>query len=387
MKGSYLGFLIFVSMMIVFFILPDPKGLQKPFRVLLGISFVVIYFALLIKKEIDSKTLWPVIIGGLLVLIMILKGNFQTNLINAYLCLFGLLSIPKLLFGLSRIRKTNLDYILLIGIVSILLQLVFYRSPDGRPTLSYQINFAGAYLFLFFLCSDILKNKYGKLFVIAIALVLAVRLLIYSIALFYLVRYFKKYLSALFHFPNAAILTVASYIVLTLFSLWYVNNVKSDFAYNKNISRVVTINDDSNQMRFLANAVIIGIIYASPLSDKVLFGLGSIENFTNETNNAVVMPHNEIFDALVEYGIIAVIFFSIFSLTIFNRVTTYSNLEYFIPILFHTLILYVRFLIIPSFEMLFIVFILYLAGEENGDRQLVLNKQSLKQSLATHNFI
>jgi hypothetical protein len=119
-------------------------------------------------------------------------------------------------------------------------------------------------------------------------------------------------------------------------------------------------------MRFLANAVTIGIIYASPLDDKVLFGLGSIENFTNATNKAVVMPHNEIYDAIVEYGIISVILFSILSLTIFNKVTSYTNIEYFIPILFHTLILYVRFLIVPSFEMLFILFILYIANDQNN---------------------
>jgi hypothetical protein len=370
-KSGYLGFLVFVSMMIIFFILPDPKGLQKPFRIMLGLSFVIIYFALLIKKEIGSKTLWPVVIGGFLVILMIYRGTFQTNLVNAYLCLFGLLSISNLYFELTPIRKTNLEYIVILGIFSMLLQLMLYSSPDGRPSLSYQINFAGAYLFLFFICSDVLKSRYGKIFVIAIALVTFIRLLIYSILLFYIIRFFKKYFASFLYKLNAASIAIAGYIILSLFSLWYVANVKARISRDNNISRVTTINDESNKMRFFANAVTMGIIYSAPFDDKVLFGMGSIENFTNATKGEVIMPHNEIFDAIVEYGIISVILFSILSFSFFNKVTSYSNLEYYIPIVFHTLILYVRFLIVPSFEMLFILFLLF----------IVRKKEKLKPAL------
>jgi hypothetical protein len=369
-KSGYVGFMLFVGMMVVFFVLPDPKGLQKPFRVLLGLSFVIIYFALLIKKEISGKTLWPLVIGGALLVIMIFRGTFQTSLLNAYLCLFGLLCMPHLFFSLTPIRKINLNYIQVFCILSLLLQLMVYSSPDGRPSLSYQINFSGAYLFLFFISSDILKNKYGKLFVIAISLITLIRLLIYSIILFYLVKFLKIYFRSILQKLNATAILVASYIVLSLFSLWYVANIKSEISYDTSANRIATLNDESNQMRFLANVITIGMIYANPFDEKVLFGHGAVENFTKATKGTVVLPHNEIFDTIVEYGIILVIFFSIFTMFIFNKVISYKNMEYFIPLVFTSLLLYVRYFLIPNLEMLYIIFMLNIVQQQN--RELVI---------------
>ena len=190
-KSSYVGFLLFVSMLMVFFVLPDPEGLQKPFRVLMGLSLVIIYFALLIKKEISRKTLWPILIGGGLIVLMVLRGTLQTSFINAYMCLFGLLCIPQLFFELTPIRKTNLNYIHVLCILSFLIQFLAFSSADGRPSLDYEINLSGAYLFLFFIYSDILKNKYGKLLVIGLSLLTLSRLLIFSLVIFFLVRFLK----------------------------------------------------------------------------------------------------------------------------------------------------------------------------------------------------
>ncbi|MCX6236018.1 MAG: hypothetical protein NTY07_00445 [Bacteroidia bacterium] len=366
-KSGYVGFLIFVSMMIVFFVLPDPEGLQKPFRILIGLSFVIIYFALLIKKDIGRKTLWPVVIGGLFVVLMILRGTIQTSFINAYLCLFGLLCIPHLFFRLTPIRKTNLNYIHVLCILSILIQFLIYSSDDGRPSLAYQINLSGAYLFLFFISSDVLNNKHGKLLVIALSLLTLSRLLIFSMILFYLVRFSKKYFKSRLQKLNVTLIIISSYIVITFFSLWYVANVKSAIAYDTSINRVATLNDGSNELRFIANTLVIATIYTAPFDAKVLFGFGPVENFLNVTKGSFVMPHNELFDSIVQFGIITVIFFSLFSLPIFNKVTSYANIEFLIPILFHTLILWVRFLLVPSFEMLFILFLLYIVHERKQE--------------------
>lgn len=371
-KSGYVGFLIFVGMMIVFFILPDPEGLQKPFRIFLGLSFVIIYFALLIKKEISPKTLWPVVIGGALVGIMIFRGTIQTSFINAYLCLFGLLCMPYLFFSLTPIRRTNLNYIHVICILSFLIQFLVFSSADGRPSLAYEINLSGAYLFLFFISSDVLNHKHGKLLVIALSLFTLSRLLIFSMILFYLVRISKKYIKPWLDKLNATRLAIASYLIISIFSIWYVANVKSQIAYDTSISRIATLNDGSNELRFLANTLVLGTVVATPLDAKVLFGFGPIENFINAPKGSQIMPHNELFDSIVQFGIITVIFFSLFSLPLFNKVTSYGNIEYLISILFYTLILWVRFLLVPSFEMLFILFLLYIAHERNREEELKL---------------
>ena len=363
-KSGYLGFLVFASMMLIFFVLPDLTGLQKPFRVLLGLSFAITYFALLIKKEISLKTLWPVIIGGLLVISMFVRGTLQASFINAYLCLFGLLIIPYLFFSLTPIRKTNLNYIYVLSILSFLIQFMVFSAPDGRPSLAYEINWSAAYLLLFFFCSDILNNKYGKLLVIILSLFTLSRLLIFSIILYYLIRHFKKYFKSWLQKQNIVRFAIVSYIFITFFSLWYAANVKSKLVYDKSINRIASINDDSNKLRFIANTLVIGTIYSAPLDTKVLFGFGPVQNFIKATEGSLIMPHNELFDAIVQFGIITVIFFSLITLPAFNKVTSYDNIEYFIPILFYTLILWVRFLLVPSFEMLFILFMLNIINEK-----------------------
>lgn len=364
-KSGYVGFLILVSLMVVFFILPDLKGLQKPFRILLGMSFAIIYFALLIKNEISLKTLWPVLIGGLLITIIIFNGTFQPALLNAYLCLLGLLCIPHLFFDLTPIRKTNLHYIYILCILSFLIQFLIFSSDDGRPSLAYQFNSAGAYLFLFFICSDVLNNKLGKLIVFLLSIIMLCRLLIFSILIFYTIRYSKRYFKSWIEKFNATSIIVISNIAFTFFSLWFITNVNIQKSNDLSISRITTLNDNSNQMRFRANAIVIGTIFTAPFSEKVLLGFGKVENFVGTIAESMVMPHNELFDTIVEFGLITVVFFSFFSLPIYNKVTSYSNIEYLLPILFHTLILWVRFLIVPSFEMIFILFMLYIVNDKD----------------------
>lgn len=364
-RSGYVGFLVFVSMMIIFFILPNPEGLQKPFRVLLGLSFMIIYFALLIKKEISPKTLWPLVIGGILLLTMIYRGTIQTSFINAYLCLFGLLIVPTLFFELTPIRQTNLTYIHVLCILSFIIQFLIFSSGDGRPRLAYEINLSGAYLFLFFLASDILNNKHGKLLVIALSLFTLSRLLIFSILLFYLIKLTKKYAKNWLQKQNALRIIIASYVFISFFSLWYAANIKSKIAYETGISRLATLNDGSNELRFIANTLVMATIYTRPLDAKVLLGFGPVENFIKATKGSLIMPHNELFDSIVQFGLLTVLFFAFFSLPLFNKVTSFANIEYLIPLLFYTLILWVRYLLVPSFEMLFILFLLYLVKEKH----------------------
>jgi hypothetical protein len=280
--------------------------------------------------------------------------------------MFGLLCIPHMFFSLTPIRRTNLNYIHVICILSLILQFFFYSSGDGRPKLAYEINLSGAYLFLFFIASDILNNKHGKLLVIVLSLFTLSRLLIFSIVLYYLIKYSKKYFKSLLKKLNAISLIIASYIFIALFSFWYVVSVKSAIDYDTSINRIATLNDGSNKLRFLANTMAIAAIYKYPLSAKTLFGSGSVENYIKESKGALIIPHNELFDAIIEFGIIMVFFFALFSFPFFNNVISYSNVEYLIPVLFYTLILWVRFILVPSFEMIFILFMLDIVNKQRS---------------------
>jgi hypothetical protein len=369
MKGSYVGFLVFVFLLITFFVIPDPEGLQKPFRIAIALLFVFIYVAQLIKREIPLKSLIPVLGAGALLLIMINRGTLQTSFFNAALCLVGVVCLPSLTFkldGTYEIRRTNLIYIHTICLISILVQFLIFSSKDGRPTLAYEINLSGAYLFLFFLLSDVIKLRHGKIAVIILSLLTLSRLLVLSILLFYLVRHLKPFFRKGLEKINIKIIVASSYILISIFSLWYVANVKRQISYDKSIKRLTTLNDGSNELRFLANTLVLASIYKAPFEGKTLFGYGKIENFLKATKDSLIMPHNELFDSIVQFGIISVVFFAFFSLPVYKQVTNFNNLEFFFPVLLYTLILWVRFLLVPSFEMIFILFLLYIRNGEGA---------------------
>ncbi len=366
MKSSYVGFIVFVSLLVIFFIIPDPEGLQKPFRIMLALGFVAIYTALLIKKEISYKTLIPVIGAASLLIIMINRGTIQTSYVNAALCLFGVISLPFIKFELTDIRRTNLIYIHTLCLASIIIQFFIFSSKDGRPTLAYEINLSAAYLFLFFLFSDVLNLKYGKIVVIILSLLTLSRLLIFCILIFYLVRYLKPYFRIWLTKVNVLLILISSYVLISAFSIWYVANVKYDIAYDTSINRLTQLNDGSNELRFFSNTLVLGTIYQSPLNPKVLYGYGKIENFIKTTKDSLIMPHNELFDSIVQFGLISVIFFSIFTISVYQKFTNFSNLEFFIPVLFYTLILWIRLLLIPSFEMIFILFLMYIVTQKKS---------------------
>lgn len=217
MKRSYVGFLVFVSLLLIFYILPDPEGLQKPFRILLATVFAVIYVAQLIKREISLNTLYTVLAAGALLVVAMQRGTAQTSFVNASLCLFGILCLPSIIFKIDEIRRTNLIYIHTLCLISIIIQFLIFSSHDGRPTLAYEINLSGAYLFLFFLFSDALKLKHGKIAVIFLSLLTLSRLLIFSIALFYLIRFLKIHFKSRFFKINVTLIVISSYILISIF--------------------------------------------------------------------------------------------------------------------------------------------------------------------------
>jgi len=378
-RSKHLGFLLFASMMVIFFVIPGMDGIQKPFRIALCLTFPVIYFALLLKKEISYKTLITVAGATILLALMAARGTIQSSFINAWLCLFGLLCLNYLLFDLNKVRKENLRYLYILAAVSMLVQFLLFTHQDGRPKLAYELNLTGAYLFLFFVAADILDNKWGKYLVIALSLFLLSRLLIFSIALYYLVKYGKRYFSGLIAKLNATWMVLGSFVFVSILSLWYTSNIRSTISYESGIHRVVQLNDGSNQIRFRANAVVLNSLIETPTDPQLLLGYGPIENYL-KAKKFQWMPHNELLDAIAQFGLLTVIFFSLFTLPAFNRLVSFANLEYFVPILFFTLILWVRYLLVPSPEMLFILFLLSIAGKENNRLDVSQNDKVFQSS-------
>ncbi len=357
LKTNEIGLKIFCTLLIIFYVIPESVLLQKPMRIFMGLFFLILYIYVPISQQLRRTSLLAIIALFLIGVIMLYRGTFMTSYANSFLCFAGIMCIPKFLFD-SRTEIKKLQALHLLCAVAIVIQFLIFTSHDGRPSLGYEINLSAAYLFLFFLFSDALNIKWGKVFVLVLSLLILSRLLIFSIAIFYIVRIIKKRFVNIFKKINIAVIIISVYVLFGAFSIWYVHTFRPVIAYETSVKRVLTINDGSNSLRLKANKNTIEYLASDLCNINVLLGLGNLEKNADYLDKVVVMPHNELLSSILEYGIIVVFIFALFSILIIQKYVGYYNVEYFFSILFYTLILWVHYLLIPSFEMIFIIFIL-----------------------------
>lgn len=356
-----IGFAIFQVQVIIAFILPEI--VQKPFKILLGVGYFTLFILLLIEKEIKPTRIIPAFLVLLFSVIVIMHGAYQSSLVNAIFSTFGLLIVRKLGFEFTEKKMEFARIVYWVALGSIILQLLFYRYDDGRPKLGYEINLSAAFLFLFFLYSDYLKIRIGKVFIILVSLVVLSRLLILAILLHYLMRFLRTVVKVDFklNFPLVALI---AYTAFLSFNAWFLLNVEKGDSYNSSAGRVTELNDGSNMLRFIGNlAIIYGLV--DEKDPNLKWGYGNVTDKDNKYSKSyLVMPHNELLTSVAEYGYMLTIVFVLLSFSVSSPFFKFSNFDYFIPLFVYTLILWVRFMVIPSFEMVFIIFLFMLKDQD-----------------------
>ena len=356
MKIETINKYIFYSLIVIFFILPEP--LQKIFRIGLGVFFLYYAYTLIYNRKISFYNIVKIHLLIIAILLVILKGGYQTSIINILLCVFGVFVIKDSTiynYKDERIFK----YLYYLSIFSMILQLLFFRSQDGRPNLSYEINLSGAYLFLFFLLSVITKKRIGELFVIAASFLLLSRLLIFAIALYYVFILIRNIIPKTIFKISFKYVYSLLVVVFFIFNFWFLLNVTIESAYKSDTSRVTELNDGSNKLRFLINSkVIMGLFIEK--DEKFKFGYGQVSKGLSEeySSKYTLMPHNELLDSVVEFGYVFTIICFIFVFPIYNTFFNRKGVAILMPFFLYSLILWVRFFIIPSFEMIFILYLL-----------------------------
>lgn len=361
-RSDKLGFVFFIVLQIVFFIIPE--SLQKPFRILIGMGFFFVFFALYQARKIKLFSIIPFLILFIISIALFIKGSFQSSFLNSFLCLFAFFYIEKLSFEITSFRKRILDILYYLVCFSFIIQFLIFDFR-GRPTLSYEINLSGAYLFLFFLYSDSIGKRSGKILIIILSLFMLSRLLIFAIMVFYIVRIGKKLLFSIRTKFSLTFIIFVAYISFSFYTAWYILNFIPTISYQDDISRVVNLNDGSNLIRFSTNAKVLASI--GTLDEKLIWGYGDVHG-RNYRKVFHAMPHNEVFDFLVEFGLIALLAFAFITVPIFGRYLNYLTLEYYVSLLFYGLFLWIRFLILPSFESIFIFFVLFLHLNRNSNK-------------------
>lgn len=310
---------------------------------------------------------------ALALVIISLHGSFQSSIINIFLSTFFIVIIEPLYKKFTRHQIRIAKRIVNICIVAMILQLSFFTAVDGRPRLGYELNWSGAYLFLFFLYNDILNIKIGKIFVCAASMVLLSRLLILSILLFYLFKLIKRlFQKAKIHWGIVYLFILVGYLYA---NVWMLVNVEFG-ADSADKDRVTSLADGSNQSRFLVNTNILEGIFIDK-DPRFIWGYGEISGGVSREYgyNYHLMPHNEFLDSIAEFGYISTFVFLLFSISLYNKYFSWRLYDYYIPLLVYTMILWARFMVVPSPEMAFIIFLIIAKSKEYGFG---------KKELATH---
>lgn len=361
-KYSDIGPLLFMGMCIVLYSIPDK--IQLPFRLLIFLG--------LIGGYLNNKSLhMPVIqflifcITAFIVLSKIAIGTFDTSLLMVFLSIIPIMNIDTYTsFSQKQIRV--LRYIIYFLCFTIVCQLLIYRY-EGRPNLSYEINQSGSYLFLFFLLCDLLKIRLGKLLVICASFLLLSRLLILAIATFYFIKITNKYIAKILRwFTYTRLILLANICIVAFSFIFFLIFTRDEISSTTDdASRLTNVVDSSNFIRFKINVdIILGLLTGN--HNLLYYGYGDMTTNPKYLESLTLMPHNELLKSIAQFGILVTFFFFLVSRKYISQYVNSKTISYFIPIVLYTLILWVRFTIIPSFEMIFILFILKLKSNENS---------------------
>ena len=349
-----LGFLLFI-----FFCIPE--FLQIPFKLICLILYNYILF-LAYKKYIPIFILF--IIGcAVYVISKLYLDSFDTSLLLVILSILPVIYFHKFNVYLDQNRKKKLKKYCSICLVFIIAQLAIFRY-NGRPTLSYEINQSGSFLFLFYLLCDLCKFRLGKIVVWISSFLLLSSLLILALICVAILPWLKKFFfKTKKKFPYKKYLIFLS-IITILFSFWYtINMVGNIGGGGDSINRLTTINDGSNFVRFSINTKIITSLFSG---NDILYFSGYGDLGANEEYGAEfgLMPHNEFLKSIAQFGLIFSLILFYISSRNYTKLCTYHVIEYIIPIILYTLILWVRFCIVPSLEMLLIFYILKFKNDD-----------------------
>lgn len=353
-----LFFLITQALAILFWGMPEL--IQKPFKIMILLFIFYCAITCSIRDHKFWKNICLPLIGISLLCLSVINSTFQSSVVNIGLSFFCIPFVFEIASEYSLRQKEIAKKVAYFLCVCMTVQLCYFRSFDGRPCLGYEINWSAAYLFIFFLYSKYINFKFGRLFVIFASFLLVSRLLILSLLLYYLTCFVVKNFKIKWKI-NWRLFQIVVYIMFFIFNGYFLLNVEKGDAYDSSINRLGAVNDGSNMIRFAIN---MSIINSLTEDNNLKYGYGRItgNNIPDLGEKYIdryfLMPHNELLDCLAEFGYGFTIFSFLFSGYYFKKLFKWFNFCYMIPVLVYTLILWTRFLIVPSLEMFFILSIL-----------------------------
>lgn len=304
--NSKIGYnIIFVITFIALFILNNDRT-GPNIIVLNGIlsGFTILYLFLLYFKPKLAKypSLNEIFLFSCLtiscILILFVRQYIVLHiiyLVTAFYVAYSSYSIPK------SYCKNAIN----IGAISILIQFILFKSPDGRHVLSYiDPNYSGYCVFSLILFSWYNKNYKISLLLTLIGCLLLSRAFYIAIIVFFFFIKFKK-ISSIFSKIPYSIYIITAYAGLFILSVLFVAKYQGTDIVNQRGSKDVTeFVDQSNLDRFMANTIFVTQLIQYP--DEYLTG----KDLSDYTRNVFInSPHNSLGQLILNYGYMFAIFY------------------------------------------------------------------------------
>lgn len=298
------------------------------------------FFIVLSKIKISTRLLLSITILLLCTfLFLFLKIFFGEIELETYIKV--LILVPFIFYRNIDLKYTNsIKIILLIFIVVALYYSYFqnfYQGLSNRQVYnSTDPNISSMYiLFAFFLARKV-NSKLLMAVLFTLGVLTFSRNFILSIIILYFFSFIKKSdkFYNFFKFNFVGLLLLLNIFVIMI-SYSY-KNVDYEQGSGTDSSRLTSVQDESNAIRFEINRKVLNAIFLNP--DNLIFGLGP-EYPSDSKLNINYKSHNGLIDFIGMYGVIySILFFSLLYLVI-ERDNRPENLEYFYSYAVFTLFL------------------------------------------------
>lgn len=354
---KHFSFIFFFSF-IIFFIIPGP--FQKVFRIFLGMYLCGLYFYIIFSGYANiflPRWHFIYLLGNIsLMTLVILKGHWQSVLINIFLFSFGVLLCSKKQFFLTKERITTLKILACVSIISMACQFVYSAFCDDFLSLLYEKNLSGVYILLFIVCMDIIKFRFAMIIGCLFSLFIVSRLISYSICIYFILKMLN--LNKYIHLFPWIFIVLITLILFFFGNIFFLDNMDIQYSYQTDFSRLFEIRDGSNFLRFSTNVKLLEAMAPKDFDTNLYWGYGHqvFENFSDWSDNvSIVMPHNELLCSLAEHGIYYTVWHAFWISLLFNKLFSRTNCNMMLVALLVSLILWVKIIFIPSPEMLFLI--------------------------------
>ena len=342
----------FIFIILLFFLVP--ASIQVPFRVLLLFAFNIYLFG--VNKRMGGY-FFLLIISIFFLVYKYVVGTFDTSLLMVLLSVGPVYFFDAIAETILRIDRKRMLGVVIASIIGVVGQLFFFRY-EGRLNMSYEINQSASYLFLLLLLCDFLQFKKTGVLVFILGSLLLSRLFLLSSFIFLFLKYFKNFLPRFVFNISFTKIIFIFFILTSVFSFWYAINMAENIGETSDsASRIKSVNDGSNLLRFYINMKVLEGVYEGD-EQLIMKGYGNLPDNTVYIDEYIGQPHNELVKHIAQYGIIFTLFLLFVSRNYYSKVCRYETAEYLFPIVLYTQFLWVRFTIIPSLEMLFIFYLL-----------------------------